>query len=109
MTDKEKRRAVRKAVAKAAKGRIIYFMPDYIAKQVNLTCSEILKYLKELTQFEPILKQKYKFICPYCSYVKIYECSSDIDDELICPHCGEEMQAEQIAENTYLIFCFVKD
>lgn len=32
MTDKEKRRAVRKAVAKAAKGRMIYFMPDYIAK-----------------------------------------------------------------------------
>ena len=40
MTDKEKRRAVRKAVAKAAKGRMIYFMPDYIAKQVNLTYSE---------------------------------------------------------------------
>ena len=62
MTDTEKRRVVRKAVAKAAKGRIIYFMPDYIVKQVNLTYNETLKYLKELTQVEPILKQKYEFI-----------------------------------------------
>ena len=43
MTDAETRRAVRKAVAKKLKNRTIYFMPDLIAKEINLKTSEVLK------------------------------------------------------------------
>lgn len=108
MTDKEKRRAVRKEVDKMAKSRTVYFMPVRVAKQLNLKESEVLKYLYELTEFDGILEEKYKFYCPtfYCPYTKIFEQFTDKYKELICPCCGETIQQPQITENTYLIFKF---
>lgn len=108
MTDAETRRAVRKAVAKKLKSRTIYFMPDLIAKELNLKTSEVLKYLYELTQFEGVLKEGYKFYCPTpeCAYTKIYDCFPDKEVEFTCPCCGETIQQPQITENTYLIYRF---